>query len=162
MKSYIGRSTILAAAVLLALVTTSCASTSPDTNTQNDRPAATDGNGNSNAEQPAADFVSEELDGALVGSFPKEVPLYDGQIESSSASLSEASGDPQWSVRITTSDPFETVDAAIRAAFSSNGWKIASEMKSGSTYLTIARGGGPTTTVSYNDTFGTIDYGVGG
>lgn len=165
MKKHVARSAALAASVLLALGMTACASESSEPDALAEQPAAAETEDNAAAEQPAEDFTEEELEGALVDSFPKEVPLYDGEIKSSSASISEVSDDPQWNVMMTTSDSLETVDASIRESFSANGWKIGTEMESGGGYLLVANGGGPTTSITYNDMFGdfiTINYGVGG
>lgn len=66
----------------------------------------------SDADGTEADVTPEELSGALVESFPHDVPLYDGDIVSSLVALSEVTGAPEWNVDMVTGDPFDTVDAA--------------------------------------------------
>lgn len=165
LKAYVARSTAVAAAILLTLGLASCAEEASGGEVQAPAsPAESQPEVSANEEVPEEEFVEEELEGELVASFPKEVPLYDGQITSSLSKLSEAYQEPQWNVRMTTDDSFETVDAAIREAFGSNGWSISTEMESGGGLLLIANGGGPTTTITYTDIYGdgiTINYGVG-
>ena len=172
MKSLVTRSLILAAAASLMLFSSSCAAEPAGNDARGESPSSEgtseDTNGGQSqdgADTPADDFVSEELEGALVSNFPSEVPLYSGLILNSSSGISEVSGEPQWSVMMSTSDPLETVDAAIREAYSTNGWVIGSDMEAHGGYMLIARGGGPTTSITYNDMLGsdiTITYGVGG
>lgn len=161
-----------AAAASLVLLTSSCAAESGGNDALGDAPSTEEtsegtngGQSQDGAVHSADDFVSEELEGALVSNFPSEVPLYNGLILNSSSGISEVSGEPQWSVMMSTSDPLETVDAAIREAYSTNGWAIGSDMEAHGGYVLIARGGGPTTSITYNDMLGsdiTITYGVGG
>lgn len=110
-----------------------------------------------------ADFTPEELDGALVASFPSEIPLYDGEISDSRSSMGEVTQKPEWAVAMVTGDSLETVDAAVRDAYSNNGWSIRSEQDFAGGYMVIANGNGYIVTITHNDFGGPeviISYGV--
>lgn len=168
------RSLTVTSIAALALFTASCASDSSpeqpsaqalvteDATDNTDAPDSSDAQP-SDADDTEADVTPQELNGALVDSFPDDVPLYDGDIESSLAALSEVTGAPEWNVDMVTGDPFDTVDAAIREAYSSNGWEIASEMEFGGGPMLITRRASYTVTVSYSDAYSEgiiINYGV--
>jgi hypothetical protein len=166
MSSLIVRSGLIAAIAALSLFTTSCAAETAGADSQ---PATSD-----NAESPAeradgsradstASFEAEELDGALVSSFPSDVPLYPGDVVNSLAALSEASERPEWNAQIVTGDSFDAVDASIRADYSSAGWKTRSEMDFMGGIQLIAGNDAYTVSITYNDFDGTgitINYGV--
>lgn len=146
------RSWIIAPLVALVLVTASCAA-EPAEN------PAPDGGTNvetSNETSPVeenntADFETIELEGALVDSFPRDVPLYNALILQSSASLGPVTESPEWGVLMTTSDSLEVVDAGIRESYSANGWTIGSDMKANGGYLLIVRGNGYMLSITYNN-----------
>src|SRR5690606_2496415 len=95
----------------------------------------------------------EELNGELVDSFPEDkVPLYAGQIKHSLGKMNSAGDRGEWNVRVTTTDSFDQVDAAIREAYEADDWSIAVDQKSllGGTML-IARSMRHTATITYDD-----------
>lgn len=128
-----------------APITEETADTTDATDLGETEPNSTDEDGN--------DFTPQDLDGALVDSFPDDVPLYDGEIESSLSNVGEVTGLPEWSVTMFTNDSFDMVDAAIREAFSSNGWEISSEMEYGGGPMLVTRHASYTVTVAYNDAY---------
>lgn len=139
---------------------------SQETTDAPDTPDATD---DTDVEEPqqedsaSHDVPTEHLEGALVSSFPADVPLYDGHIVDSLSGISEYSGAPEWNVTISSPDSVDTVGASVREAYSTNGWSMGSEMESAGGYLFTARGAGYTVSVTYGDAFGpdtTINYGV--
>lgn len=152
------------AIVALALGLAACAGESVDGHVQSDPPSSeTSREQQQQATEPStADFVVEEIDGALVTSFPTDVPLYDGEIVASSASLSDVDSAPEWGVIMQTGDPLEAIDAAIRSDYASNGWTIASDNAYMGGYQLIARGNGYTVSITYNDMTGPMEiiYGV--
>lgn len=163
MRITAARSALAAATLALALFTVSCAAETQAT----EQPPAAEGTAqesteNTAPEQNAEDFEEVELDGALVDSFPSDVPLYDGEIVNSLSAWSETSDSPEWNVLIATDDPMETVDAAIRSAYTSNGWEIRSDMESMGGYLLVAHNDDYIVSITYNDMTGglTINYGV--
>ncbi len=156
---------MIAAATALVLFTASCSAASETESTaSNTETTAAESTDNSPAEQNNdAEFEVIELEGELVDSFPQDVPLYDGSIVQSSASLSEVSNAPEWAVLMSTGDALEAVDADIRESYSTNGWTIGSDMESAGGILLVARGNGYIVSVTYNDLTGdgiTITYGV--
>lgn len=172
---HLTRAWMIAAAAALALFAASCGSDSsgaatappPVDNSQADvlpeeTPAAEE---TPDAEEPSDDSAAtveeEELDGALVDSFPSDVPLYDGEIESSKSGLNSF-GDPEWNAAIITNDAMESVDASIREAYSADGWTLGSELEFAGGYLLTARSEDYTVSLTYNDMTGpvTINYGV--
>ena len=173
MRALITRSGIAALIAVLALLTASCAADGEVGGTQ---PADAGGvessteeaGGSDAAEQDAAEdeaeaFQEEELDGSLVASFPDDVPLYPGDVVSSLAALSDMTQQPEWNATISTDDSLETVDAAIRADYTSNGWEIRSEMDHAGGFMLITANDAYIVTVTYNDLDGngiTINYGV--
>ena len=119
--------------------------------------------GAEDAGQAGAEVPVEELEGELVSSFPAEVPLYDGEIESSLSGVAEISGNPEWNVAMTTADSLDAVDTAIREAFSSNGWAIGTDMEFAGGYQLTARSSEHMVSITYNDFGGPlvmINYGV--
>ena len=172
MKSPIRRTWILALVAVSALATASCSSEAPADEEQVDAPTgeaqvdapAEDGSeGSTDADQSDTEVPSEELEGELVSSFPSEVPLYDGEIESSLSGVGEVTGSPEWNVAMTTADSMDAVDAAVREAFSSNGWAIGTDMEFAGGYQLTARSSEHMVSITYNDFGGPlvmINYGV--
>lgn len=80
-----------------------------------------------NTESSNVKVKDEELDGALVTSFPAEIPLYDGEVERISSQMGVVTEQPEWGVTITTTDHLNDVDARIRQAYSENGRTIVSD-----------------------------------
>lgn len=174
----LARTWTVAAVTMLMVVTAGCSSENPEGDPQGevlvaeettDVTATTDETEAADVEQPEQeepaghDVPTEHLEGALVSSFPADVPLYDGHIVDSLSDISEFSGAPEWNVMISTPDSVDAVGASVREAYSTNGWSMGSEMESAGGYLFTARGAGYTVSVSYNDAFGpdtTINYGV--
>jgi len=162
------RSVAAAAVTGLALLTTSCAADdAPETappadSSAADTPAA-DGDSDSPSDaEPAESFQEEELDGALVASFPGGVPLYPGDVVSSLAVLGEVSERPEWNVTIATDDALEVVDAAIRDDYTSDGWEIRTEMDHMDGHLLVTGKDGYTVSITYSSAGGavSINYGV--
>lgn len=169
-------SLIVAGVASLALLTASCASDAADTTPAGETPAVqetlanpdaggseTGGTDAGETDAGQGDFKAEELEGELVASFPKEVPLYDARVESSLAAIAEYSGDPEWNVALITDDSLATVDAKIREDYSSNGWSIGMDMDFAGGYQLTARGNGYIVSITYNDFGGPevmINYGV--
>lgn len=155
MKFANSRTWIVGAALALMLGTAACGSDTSSTETSTETATSTD--------QSTTKIESEELEGALVDSFPQDVPLYDGEIIESKGGMSDVSEEPEWNVAMSTADSIETVDESIRAAYSTNGWTIGSESESGNGYQLIARKTGYIVSITYNDMFSTdinINYGV--
>lgn len=155
---------MIAAASALVLFASACSSAPTEEPAPGGETIVGETNNDSPAEQTNdAEFEATELEGALVDSFPHDVPLYNGLIEKSSASLSEVSNKPEWAVLMSTSDPLEAVDVSIRESYSTNGWTIGSDMESAGGFLLVARGNGYIVSITYNDLTGdgiTITYGV--
>lgn len=152
MRTTINRTAAILIGAVLLFAAAACGS---DTSASD-----TSGDTSTSAEAPSTEIESEEVEGALVDSFPDDIPLYDGTIIESKAGMSEVSGDPEWNVHMDTDDPVETVNESLRADYSSNGWEISSEMTSGSSHLFTASNSDYIVSVTYNDMFGTINYGV--
>lgn len=114
--------------------------------------------------QNSQTIEAEELEGALVESFPAdEVPLYDGTVTKSLGKMS-VSDRPEWNVTIETNDTINQVDAAIRASYAADGWSIRSDGKTllGGTMLTT-QSDGYTVTITYDEIGESgiiINYGV--
>lgn len=172
MKSPIRFTSLLVLASALVLATASCSSAGSvdddhvaDSATEAQSTAIADEAvvDESDDDQAAADMPTEQLEGELVSSFPAEVPLYDGQIESSSSGVAEISRNPEWNVAMTTSDALDTVDTAVREAFSANGWTIGTDMEFAGGYQLTARSAEYMVSITYNDFGGPevmINYGV--
>lgn len=181
MKSPMSRSWMIAAAAGLALLTASCASDpvaddSPEdapvveeqTEVQAEEPSSDDTQEAADDDQVAQDAETIEvetvkLEGELVDSFPDDVPLYDGEIFDSSSQMDEVSEAPAWGVMMSTGDSIEVVDAAIREAYSTNGWEIGSDMEYMGGYQLVARHAGYIVSITYNDALSSdimITYGV--
>lgn len=95
----------------------------------------------------------EELEGALVSSFPDFAPLHPGNITKSKAVKRTTDGELQWSVRMETDSPFDDVKSAIATAYSQDGWEIVSvkeqNMGAMSNEIVMARGHGMTMSIVY-------------
>ena len=152
MKTTINRTATALIGAALLFTTAACGSDTSASDTSNDT--------STSAEPAHTEIESEELEGALVDSFPDDIPLYDGTIMESKGHMGEVSGAPEWSVFMKTDDPIETVNESLRADYSSNGWEMGSDMKSGSSHQFTARNNDYIVSVTYNDMFGTINYGV--
>src|SRR5690606_36066723 len=98
-----------------------------------------------------AKFETIKLQGTLVDSFPRDVPLYNGLILESSASLGPVTELPEWGVLMRTSDSLDVVDAGIRESYSANGWTIGTDMKANGGYLLVVRGNGYMLSITYNN-----------
>lgn len=166
MNSLIARSGLAVVVAAITLFVSSCAAEAPAGGTQpseSAQDAATEHSGDSDTGQAADSFQEEELEGALVSSFPDDVPLYPGDVVSSIAALSEVTEQPEWNATMTTGDPFDAVDSAIRSDYTSDGWQIRSEMDHLGGYLLVAGKDNYTVSITYNDMQGpgiTINYGV--
>lgn len=178
MTPSLARTWAVVAVTTLMLVASGCSSEEPEGDPQVDVLVAeettdvtetTDSTAGTDAQEPEQeepaghDVPTEQLEGALVSSFPADVPLYDGQIVDSLSGISDFSGAPEWNVTMTTQDSVDTVGASVREAYSTNGWSMGSEMESAGGNLFTARGAGYTVSVTYGDAFGpetTINYGV--
>jgi|LSQX01.1.fsa_nt_gb hypothetical protein len=164
------RTALGAAAVAFALLTTSCAAESSvaddeavDQSTSQQTTDETADQGTAGDDGHSADtFEVIELDGALVDSFPADVPLYDGEVLRSAASWSDYLDKPEWHAVIGTADDLDTVNAGVRADYTSNGWEITSESEVLGGYQLIAHGNGYIVSITYNDITGAmqVDYGV--
>lgn len=170
MRAPLARFGLVAAAATLTFTLASCAGiTEPDTDvelptssTADDATQPTQGAADS-SQANADEFETLELEGALVDSFPTDVPLYEGTVTASVAAVSEVTELPEWNATIVTDHSLETVDAAIREAYSSNGWTIGSDMAAFGGYQLITRSDRYTVSVTYNDLTSsdiTINYGV--
>lgn len=109
-------------------------------------------------------IAAEEVEGKLTTDFPSaDVPLYPGRIIKSRQRLSDPYERPEFSVQMDTPDDFDKVDAAIRDSYSKDGWKIATDNKSGlGGRILITRGTKYIVTITY-DAMGDevlISYGV--
>lgn len=158
------RSWIIAPLVALVLVTASCAAEPAENPAPGGGANVEASNENAPAEESnTAEFETIELEGALVDSFPRDVPLYNALVLESSASLGPVTELPEWGVLMTTNDAFDAVDADIRSTYSSNGWTIGMDSQFGGGTLLTARGNGYMLSITYTD-YGedgvSITYGV--
>ncbi len=158
MKSPFGLRLLAAVAAPLMFMSAACGSGGAANSSDSQSSTSSPNNESSNEK-----VKDEELDGALVTSFPAEIPLYDGEVEKSLGQMSEITEQPEWNVTITTTDDLTDVDTSIRQAYSENGWTIVSDNEFAGGYQLTARGNGYTVSITHND-FGsstvTINYGV--
>lgn len=161
--SFVRRSALAALVAVVGLAMASCAgepaegAAPPETA----QVAPEDQGGADDADGDGGAFAEEELEGRLVSSFPADVPLYDGEVLSSLAVLSESADRPEWNATIGTGDAIDAVDASIRDAYSTGGWEIRTDMKLGAGAQLIAHSAAYIVSITYMDSGGvTINYGV--